>query len=130
VIDRDLRKEYIGALEAADASDLLPLASLFARLERAAIMQALSVDADKEISYQQSLTSAVIQSLAEKFGRRREEKHAELRRVNSVAVSLRMRARAKLEQDFKQLSRPLADVAEPQINISYGGPDYGNAYWY
>jgi Fic family protein len=56
VIDRDLRVEYIGALEVADADDLSPLASLFARLERAAIMQALSVDADKEISYHQSLT--------------------------------------------------------------------------
>src|SRR5579859_1021551 len=56
VIDRDLRVEYIMALEAADADDLSLLASLFARLERAAIMQALSVDADREISYQQSLT--------------------------------------------------------------------------
>jgi Fic family protein len=130
VIDRDLRLEYIGALEAADADDLAPLATLFARLERTAIMQALSVDADKEIAQQKSLTSAVIESLAQRFGRRREEKHAELRRVNQVAVALRTQARAKLEQDFSQLSKPLAEVAEPQINIANGGPDYGNAYWY
>lgn len=130
VIDRDLRVEYIGALEAADADNLSSLASLFARLERAAIMQALSVDADKEISYQKSLTSAVIESLAQKFGRRREEKHAELRKVNNVAVALRTCARSKLEQDFNRLSEPLSEVAEPQINIANGGPDYGNAYWY
>ena len=54
VIDRDLRTEYLQALESADAGDLSPLASLFARLEQAAILQALSVDADAEISHQRN----------------------------------------------------------------------------
>ena len=130
VIDRDLRVEYIQALEAADIGDLSSLAPLFARLERTAIMQALSVDADSEISYQQSLTSAVIRSLADKFGRRREEKHAELRQVNHVARSLRAIARAKLEEDIEQLREPLSELATPQLNVWIGGPDYGNAYWY
>lgn len=130
VIDRDLRKEYIRALEIADASDLTPLASLFARLERAAIMQALSVDAEKEISYQQSLTSAVIDNLTQKFNRRREQKYAELRQVNSVAIALRKETHSKIDQDFHLLSKPLADVAEPQIYFTSGGPDYGNAHWY
>ncbi|HWY16737.1 MAG TPA: Fic family protein [Rhizomicrobium sp.] len=130
IIDRDLRIEYIGTLEAADAGDLSPLASLFARQERGAIMQALSVDTDSEISYQKSLTSAVIENLAQKFGRRREQKHAELRRVNAVAIALRTLARTKVEQELNRLSGPLAEVAQPQINVGYGGPDYGNAYWY
>jgi Fic family protein len=130
VIDRDLRVEYITALEEADAQNLTPLASLFARLERTAIMQALSVDADKEVSYQQSLTSAVIESLAQKFGRRREQKNAELRKVNQVAIALRTRARLMLEQTLSRLSEPLSQVAVPQINIADGGPDWGNAYWY
>ena len=130
LIDRDLRVEYIEALESADADDLSPLASLFARLERTAIMQALSVDADKEFAYQKSLTSAVIESLAQKFARRREEKRAELRKVNQLAVLLRTQARQKLEQDLRQLSEPLSTVARPQINITDGGPDCDNAYWY
>ena len=130
VIERDLRVEYIKALEAADAGDLALLASLFARLERTAIMQALSIDTDKEVSYHHSLTSAVIESLAQKLERRREAKHAELRKVNDVALVLRARARKILEQAFNQLSGPLSEVAEPQINISDGGPDRGNAYWY
>jgi len=130
VIDRDLRTEYIGALEAADAGDLSILASLFARLERAGIMQALSIDTDKEISYQRTLTSAVIESLAQKFGRRREQKSAELRTVNNVAVALRTRARRQLEQAFNQLKEPLAVIAEPQINIADGGPDWVNSHWY
>lgn len=130
VIDRDLRVEYITALEEADAHNLTPLAALFARLERTAIMQALSVDADKEVSYQQSLTSAVIENLAQKFGRRHEQKNAELRRVNQVAVALRSRARLMLEQTLSRLSEPLSQVAFPLINIADGGPDRGNAYWY
>jgi Fic family protein len=74
VIDRDLRVEYIAALEAADWGDLSHLASMFARLERNAILQALSVDADAEESHQRTLTSAVIDSLAAKFNKRREQK--------------------------------------------------------
>jgi hypothetical protein len=130
VIDRDLRVEYIKALEAADAGDLSALASMFARLERAAILQALSVDADAEISHQRTLTSAVIESLTLKFGRRREAKHAEFRRVNAVALALRARARKALEQAFNQLKGPVSSVAEPQIHVADGGPDRGNAHWY
>ena len=130
VIDRDLRMDYIGSLEAADTGDLSQLASLFARLERSAIMQALSVDADKDISYQKSLTSAVIESLTRKLGKRREEKHAELRRVNDVAVKLRSLARSILKQNLNLLREPLSNVAETQINITNGGPDYGNDHWY
>ena len=130
VIDRDLRVEYIASLEAADDHDLSPLAALFARLERTAMMQALSVDVDKEVSYQQSLTAAVIENLALKFGRRREAKHAELRMVNQVAFALRGRARSTLEKAFSQLGEPLSEVAVPQISITDGGPDRGNAYWY
>ncbi len=130
VIDRDLRMDYIGSLEAADTGDLSRLASLFARLERSAIMQALSVDADKDISYQKSLTSAVIESLTRKLGKRREEKHAELRRVNDVAVKLRSLARSILEQNLNLLREPLSNVAETQIDITNGGPDYGNDHWY
>src|SRR6266404_2888011 len=77
VIDRDMRTEYIRALELADQAQLSILAEIFARLERNAILQALSVDADAEISHQKSLTSAVIGSLADKFGKRRVQKLAE-----------------------------------------------------
>jgi Fic family protein len=82
VIDRDLRVEYIAALESADLGNLAPLAMIFARLERAAILQALRVDADAELARQPTLTSAVISSLADKFAKRKELKVAELRHVN------------------------------------------------
>jgi hypothetical protein len=57
-----------------------------------------------------SLTSAVIGSLADKFIRRKEQKIAELRRVNDVARELRLHARHSLEQSFSEMEMTIADV--------------------
>jgi Fic family protein len=130
VVDRDLRTEYIKALELADRTQLSALAEIFARLERNAILQALSVDADSEISHQKSLTSAVIGSLADKFGKRRIQKLAALRQVNSVALELRARSRTVLQQFVAEIDSTLSEVGEPRISITDGGPDWGNAHWY
>jgi hypothetical protein len=130
VIDRDLRVEYIKALEAADRGDLAVLAAMFGRLEKAAILQALSIDVDAAVSYQRSLTEAVIDSIAHKLGKRREEKLKELRKVNDVAISLRARARNVIEGALTQLKDPLSPLAEPDIHVADGGPDRGNAHWY
>lgn len=130
VIDRDLRVEYITALERADTGDLSKLASLFARLEQAAILQALSVDADAEISHQRTVTSQVIESLAEKFNKRRQAKRAELKRVNTVALALRTQAQKILANAFNDLRGPVSQVEDPQIVIKAGGPDHGNSHWY
>ena len=130
VVDRDLRVEYIKALESADRTQLSPLAEIFARLERNAILQALSVDVDAEISHQKSLTSAVIGSLAEKFGKRRIQQLAELRQVNSVAVELRAKAHMLLQQSFHELRPTLNNIGEPSIYIRDGGSDSKTAHWY
>lgn len=130
VVDRDLRAAYITSLELADANDLAPLASLFARLERSAILQALSVDVDKEVSQQRNITSAVIAGLADKFGKRRLERNAELRRANFVARELRSQAHTAVGVVFDQLGAAVSEVAEPEIRIIDGGPDYKNVHWY
>ena len=130
VIDRDLRVEYIESLEQADGGELKPLASLFARLERNAILQALSVDADAEIEQHRRLTSAVIHSLAAKFNRRRQEKDATLRQANDVAVALRARARDMIQASFEELGDPLSEIGRPDIYLLEGGPDNNNAHWY
>lgn len=130
VVDRDLRLEYLEALEAADFGRLENLASLFARLERGAILQALSIDADREIQRDRTLTSAVIESLTAKFSRRREQKNAELRTVNSLAETLRARARRLIEKALNALKEPVSLVALPDIHVAEGGPDRNNAHWY
>ncbi len=130
VVDRDLRTEYIEALEMSDKGDLSNLALLFARLERAALLQALSVDADADISNERALTSAVINSLALRLGKRQHAKLEELRRVNDVAKELRSLAREQIRAHLNQLSGPLSSIGEPDIRIQDGGPERGNAHWY
>lgn len=132
VIDRDLRVEYISSLEAADRGDISPLAQIFARLERAAILQALSVDVDAEITHQKTLavTKAVVNNLSEKFGKRKIAKNNKLRKVNEVALSLRGKARKTLEESFTQLKQAISQIADPELNIADGGPDRANSHWY
>jgi len=130
VIDRDLRVDYIKALESADLGSLAPLANIFARLERNAILQALSVDADADIARQRTLTAAVISSLADKFAKRKEQKLAELRHVNDVARELRDHARRSLEGSFRQIESTVADLGATDWFVQAGGSDYNNAHWY
>ena len=130
VIDRDLRIEYLDALEKADTGDIATLAQLFARLERTAIVQALSVDSEAEVAHERILTSAVIETLTEKFSRRRKAKLAALKKVDDVAISLRQSAHEHVANTFSELAKPLATVGEPNISIADGGPDHENAHWY
>lgn len=130
VIDRDIRTEYIKALEAADSGDLTNLATLFARLERAAILAALSIDVDVEIAQDRTLTAAVIRILAAKFGKRQESKQAELRKVNGLAEQLRSRSRRGIENALNELKQPITALSEPDIYVRDGGPDRNNAHWY
>lgn len=130
VVDRDLRVEYIGALEGADVGSLAELATIFARLQRAAILQALSVDADADIARQQSLTSAVIGSLVDKFSRRRERKLAELRHANDVATALRERAETSVAASLNELTKTVTELDASEVFVRPGGADHDNAHWY
>jgi fido (protein-threonine AMPylation protein) len=130
VIDRDLRTEYIGALEQADAGELSALAGIFARLERTAIMQALSIDADAEISHQKTVTAAVIDTLSDRFGKRKHAKLTELRRVNEVATALREGARSYLSDALNRLAEAVSKIAVPDLQVANGGTDHGNGHWY
>ncbi|MGH9482493.1 MAG: Fic family protein, partial [Terriglobales bacterium] len=127
VIDRDLRADYLGALEAADRSELAPLAKLFAGLERSAILQALSVDAEAEIAHQKTLTLAVMESLAEKWKKRHRLQQTELRAVNDVARALRARARVLIEESLKAFPVPPDSAGRPNLQLTDGGADRGNA---
>ena len=131
VIDRDLRSDYIGALESADLGNLEPLTTLFASLERTAILQALSVDADAEISHEKTLTATVIDTLADKFGRRKRQKDQQFRKVDDLAMILRQRTRGYIEEALNRLKEPVSNIiAQPDIHITDGGPDRANAHWY
>jgi len=128
VVDRDLRVAYIDSLERADGGNLEDLAKIFARLERSAILQALSVDVDTDISQQHSLASAVLQSLKNKFEKRRVEKDKELRHVNEVAIALRSHAVQLLNATIQELKGVIPHITEAQV--IEGGTDKGSGHWY
>ena len=130
VIDRDLRTDYIDTLEKADRGDLSMLAIQFARLERNAILQALSVDKEAETPPHQNLTEAAIEALTRKLEKRRQQKQEELRKVNDVAAALRARSRTHTKSAFQGLAKPPSSLGEPQIHTADGGPDHTNGHWY
>ena len=134
VIDRDIRTEYIASLERADVGETSDLIRIFARLERNAILQALSVSPEAEISRQKMLTSAVIQSLADKFNRRKLDRDAELLKVNDQAKELRAIAHSFLAirmEDFKQgIQGAIAANQSVTCNVMDGGPENDKAHWY
>ena len=134
VLDRDIRTEYISALETADAGDIGELIRIFARLERNAILQALSVSPEAEIARQKSLTTAVIDSLTEKFNRRKQAKDAELLRVNDKAIALRESAHNFIQEKLETLKAEM-QPAVPRgqqffFLIADGGPENDRSHWY
>ncbi|MEE9395308.1 MAG: Fic family protein [Planctomycetota bacterium] len=130
VIDRDMRSEYIKALESADTGDLTELVSLFAKLERDAILQGLSVNTDADMAQHQTVTAAVIENLRAKFGRRQEEKDEELRRVDVIGRTLRERAQMAVHQALNNLAAALPATPRPKVWVGSGGRDKDNAHWY
>jgi len=130
VLDRDIRTEYIDSLEKADGGDIASLVEIFAGLERNAILQALSVDAEADISHQQSLTSAVIGSLADKFKRRKQSRDAELLRVNEKATALRELARNFISTKLESLREAVPMNREDSILVIDGGPENDKSHYY
>jgi Fic family protein len=130
VVDRDRRTEYIEALEGADSGSLDKLVTLFAVLEKRAILQALSLDVEAE-QRAERLTGAVIESLEAKFNKRRQVRLQELRTVNFVAERLRLIAAEYVKDTLQELTRRVFLRDErPEVYILEGGPDRGNSHWY
>jgi Fic family protein len=131
VIDRDRRTEYITALEKADSGDLGVLTDLFSALEKNAILKALSLDQIPHEVHTGSITESVIESLANKRQRQRDQKRLELLRVNEVARALRELTREFVSEKLNQVVLQVFAVEEAlRVFVSVGGPDFQNAHWY
>lgn len=65
IIHRDIRREYIAALEQADSGDLKPLIQLFSEIQKKAFLKALSISEDvlKEHESHQQVIAAAIERL-------------------------------------------------------------------
>jgi Fic family protein len=131
VIDRDRRTDYLDALQAADLGNLTSLTSLYANLEKHAILRALSLNTAKPESRPRTITQSVIESIALKRLKQKEQKRNELLQVNKIAQYLRQLASNVIEATLHEVSDEAFDPEEaPRIFVLKGGPDHDTAHWY
>lgn len=95
VVTRDDRERYIDALEAADHSDLGPLVSLFASLERKAFVNALGIA--REVLQEGERVDQLIASVRDMFATRDEALRREWEQAKLIADRALMFARDRLQ---------------------------------
>ena len=130
VIDRDLRVKYINALEKADHGNLESLVKLFATLEKRAILQALSIDVDANVTGDMSITKSVIDSFSRKWKKLKVAKDEKFRRVNVIALSLRDKSVGIIQEAFDAVEEAAEHVKLTHKYVAGGGTDQGNHHWY
>ena len=113
VVSRDDRTDYIDALEKADMGDLTSLIDLFVRLEKSAVLQALStVESKSWLRHepQDDLIDQVVASIVERTKRSSASESEQMCSVNSTAVKLRARVQKPLCTKFVSIQRTLQDA--------------------
>lgn len=74
VVRESDRRDYIGALESADAGDLSPLISFFARRQREALLKALGLEQQiQKGMYAEQIISSALELLTMKFNKEKEK---------------------------------------------------------
>ncbi len=101
------RQEYIASLEKADAGDLLPLVSLFAKRQRESILKALGLEQQVQQSkHAEQIISSALQVLKNRFSKEKEE----ISRVYQYAEKLFAVAEARVNEISETLSRELWNI--------------------
>ncbi len=104
VVRESDREEYIGALETADAGDLGPLVSFFARRQRDAVLKALGLEQQVQQSkYAAQIVASALEVLRARFSR-------EQKRVDAVYEHA-----SKLFGVVEQKLRELAASIDPEL---------------
>lgn len=87
VINRDIRSEYIEALEVADRGDLSPLVNLFVRVQKKSFLHALSISED--VLRDRESMQQVIQAAIDRLRTRQvQEREAQARDLSNLSVEL------------------------------------------
>lgn len=126
VRDRE-RAQYIGALETADAGDLKPLVEYFARLQRNAFVQALSIAEDVR---QARRVEDTIQSVRQQLQERRDALVAEWEAAKAIAGTLRQQAEDRLREVADELEHEMRAVLERGSYDASGADDGGDRSHY
>lgn len=112
MIHRDIREDYIRALEKADAGDLKPLVGIFAAVERKAFVKVLSISETALQSHEPY--RQIIDSVTDKLKARQEAQFRERQSVFEVSKSLERLVGERLQPIASDLNRELG-----QFNTAY-----------
>lgn len=103
-------KEYIGALEEADAGELKPLVALFARRQKEAILHALGLEQQiQQSKYADQIISSALEVLKGKYT----QETKKIGRVYEYAEELFSVSESRLQEICTSLSSQLASVTPP-----------------
>lgn len=116
VVRNSDRKEYIGALETADAGDLSPLVSFFARRQRDSILKALGLEQQVQQSkYADQIISSALELLKSKYTKEKQKV--------SVVFDHADKLFAIIDTKFKNLATTLdgqlRSLTPPQLKPKY-----------
>jgi Fic family protein len=110
------RKEYIGALEAADDGDLAPLVTLFARRQKDAVLKALGLEQQVQQSkYADQIISSALELLKTKFSKEKQKVSVVYDHAKKLFSIVDLRFRSLVTS----LDGQLRSVTPPQRQAKY-----------
>ena len=130
VITRDVRSEYIEALERADAGEISPFVCLLVRLETETLLKALSVE-HIQIPTVDTIDE-VVGFIADGVRKKQRRQEAEHRFVLQTALQLRQHAGDLLKEESERIKGQLSNSAGLNVvpSLVLGGADEGNEHYY
>ena len=126
VRDKD-RKDYLGALEAADDGDLRPLVACFSKLQRQRFINALGIARDIETRVH---VDARIQAMKQRFAQRRLDLEQEWKAALSNAVRLHQIAWERLEEVRSMLEEALSGDGGFAFFVDQEPNEGDRSYWF
>ncbi len=125
IIHRDIRSEYIDALETADGGDLSALVKLFADRQKKSLIRALSIS-EKVLGKHRS-EQQVISAITDTMQRRRRGRYQQYQQVFNLADEMKEFACSRLRQTSRTIGRELQKLDKrfsSQVDMSNGKNDF------
>ena len=123
VVRESDRKEYIGALEAADDGDLGPLVGFFARRQRDAILKALGLEQQVQQSkYAEQIVASALELLRNRFSREQQKVSAVYEHAEKLFANVGKKFR-ELANSLDPQLRSLTPPKKPKYSVRSNSAD-------
>jgi hypothetical protein len=127
VINRDLRSEYLDALESADSGNLSNLVALFGQNAKKAFSRALTLSED--ILQDEKALPAVVDGIVDLYQSRRQESEKAFLEVEKLAVDLIDTAEKMLVDISGILQKKFSQIASPPLIRVTKSRSYNEFYY-